>query len=82
MARISVGRAHNCHDGVMARRDADDVIRQTLVNDRHFFVGDAVSISPETAISLNLALHELATKTAKYGGLSTPEGHVEILLPR
>ncbi|HEX5665316.1 MAG TPA: HWE histidine kinase domain-containing protein, partial [Hyphomicrobium sp.] len=81
MARIAaLGRAHDLlmtesWEGAML----DDLIRQTLAPyDRISFVGDAVSISPETAISLNLALHELATNAAKYGALSTPEGHVEI----
>jgi two-component sensor histidine kinase/PAS domain-containing protein len=81
MARIAaLGRAHDLlmtesWEGAML----EDLIRQTLAPyDRISFVGDAVSISPETAISLNLALHELATNAAKYGALSTPEGHVEL----
>ncbi len=81
MARIAaLGRAHDLlmtesWEGAIL----DDLIRQTLAPyDRISFAGDAVSISPETAISLNLALHELATNAAKYGALSTPNGHVEI----
>ena len=81
MARIAaLGRAHDLlmtelWEGAML----DDLIRQTLAPyERISFAGDTVSISPETAISLNLALHELATNAAKYGALSTPDGSVEI----
>ncbi|WP_395671247.1 HWE histidine kinase domain-containing protein [Phenylobacterium sp.] len=40
--------------------------------------GPEVSLPPQIALSLSLALHELATNAAKYGALSGPEGEVEI----
>ncbi|HET6520013.1 MAG TPA: HWE histidine kinase domain-containing protein [Geminicoccaceae bacterium] len=38
--------------------------------------GDAVSLPPQPALALSLALHELATNAAKHGALSVPEGRV------
>ena len=40
--------------------------------------GPEVSLAPNDALSLGLAVHELATNAAKYGALSTNEGRVSI----
>ncbi|RYD50594.1 MAG: PAS domain S-box protein [Sphingomonadales bacterium] len=40
--------------------------------------GPDLAIMPKTAISLALAIHELATNAVKHGALSRPEGHVSI----
>jgi two-component sensor histidine kinase len=40
--------------------------------------GPTVLLKPEAAQSLGLAIHELATNAAKYGGLSVPAGRVAI----
>jgi len=40
--------------------------------------GPEVSLAPNDALSLGLAVHELATNAAKYGALSTTEGRVSI----
>ena len=40
--------------------------------------GPDVRVSPQTAVNLALALHELATNAAKYGALSTDKGEVSI----
>jgi PAS domain S-box-containing protein len=41
-------------------------------------IGPSVTISPENAQSLAIALHELATNAAKYGSLSSPDGRVDV----
>jgi PAS domain S-box-containing protein len=40
--------------------------------------GPPVSLRPEAAQSLGLALHELAANAAQFGALSSPAGHVSI----
>jgi two-component sensor histidine kinase/CHASE1-domain containing sensor protein len=41
-------------------------------------VGPHVELAPNDALSLGLAVHELATNAAKYGALSAAKGHVKI----
>lgn len=43
---------------------------------RVFFEGPDIRLAPNEALSLGLALHELATNAAKYGALSTPDGRI------
>jgi len=38
------------------------------------FDGPQIELAPNDALSLGLAIHELATNAAKYGALSTPDG--------
>jgi PAS domain S-box-containing protein len=40
--------------------------------------GPNIWIAPNTAVTLALAFHELATNATKYGSLSNEDGHVEI----
>ncbi|HEY3797487.1 MAG TPA: HWE histidine kinase domain-containing protein [Caulobacteraceae bacterium] len=40
--------------------------------------GPSLDVSPQHALALSLALHELATNAAKYGALSAPDGRVEV----
>lgn len=46
--------------------------------DRFELSGPAVRLSPKTALSLSMALHELATNALKYGALTTPAGRVRV----
>lgn len=41
--------------------------------------GPPVELAPSDALSLGLAVHELATNTAKYGSLSQPGGRVSVM---
>ncbi|WP_295894473.1 PAS domain S-box protein [uncultured Bartonella sp.] len=45
---------------------------------RFIISGPAISLSPPTALSMALALHELSTNAVKYGALSCKTGIVEI----
>ncbi len=45
---------------------------------RFDFAGPEVRLSPQMALALAMALHELATNAAKYGALSTPKGRIRI----
>lgn len=40
--------------------------------------GPALSLKPEAAQNIGLALHELATNASKHGALSSPSGRIEI----
>lgn len=40
--------------------------------------GPEVMLEPNKAQAIAISLHELATNAAKYGSLSTADGHVEI----
>lgn len=40
--------------------------------------GPAVELAPNDALTLGLAIHELATNASKYGALSEPDGRVSI----
>jgi two-component sensor histidine kinase len=41
-------------------------------------IGPEVDLAPNDALSLGLALHELATNASKYGALSVADGRVEV----
>lgn len=62
----------------------DLVIRAELApyaqgTDHHVDMGGPdVQLAPNDALSLGLAIHELATNAAKYGALSVPGGRVEV----
>lgn len=47
--------------------------------DRFRIKGPRVRLEPKTAVSLAMALHELATNAVKYGALSTEAGWIDIV---
>jgi two-component sensor histidine kinase len=49
-----------------------------LIGTRIDLAGPDMMLKPEAAQNLGLALHELSTNAAKYGGLSDEDGRVEI----
>jgi PAS domain S-box-containing protein len=62
-----------------------DVIGRTLApyvadgqSDRVELAGPNVRLSPNAAVSLTMAFHELATNAGKYGSLSTVAGRVDV----
>ncbi|MDG2535814.1 PAS domain S-box protein [Sphingomonas sp. HITSZ_GF] len=64
---------------VSMRKIIDDALRpHGGENGRFTLDGPNLTILPKTAISLALAVHELATNAVKHGALSRPEGHVSI----
>lgn len=46
--------------------------------ERFTIAGPSVRLLPATAVSLSMALHELATNAVKYGSLSVADGHVTV----
>lgn len=59
---------------------AQDSLSPFLGPDRQSMIaGPDFSVSEQTAGSLALAFHELATNAVKYGALRTPEGTLELL---
>ena len=50
--------------------------------DRIAITGPALRVGASTALSLALAIHELATNAVKYGALSTPGGKVTVVWDR
>lgn len=46
--------------------------------DRFIVSGPPVWLTPQAAVALALAFHELATNAAKYGALTDPEGRVRV----
>lgn len=46
--------------------------------ERIHLVGDALLVRPERVQHLSMIFHELTTNSAKYGCLSTPQGHLRV----
>lgn len=60
-----------------------DVITKSLdaiaaAANRVYLQGPDTRLIPKTAVTLGLAIHELATNSFKYGALSVPEGSVKV----
>jgi PAS domain S-box-containing protein len=50
----------------------------TRSQDQAMLEGEVVIVTPRVALTLAMAMHELATNAAKYGALSVPEGGVAV----
>jgi PAS domain S-box-containing protein len=61
-----------------------EVVRSALrahgaPGEQHFRIeGPELQLSPQSAVALSMAVHELATNAIKYGALSAEAGHVDI----
>lgn len=66
----------------------NDMVRSQLghhldrENSQFTIKGPSLFLKPEAAQNIGLAIHELSTNAAKYGALSVPTGHVDILWTR
>ncbi len=60
------------------RQLIEDAVAPYRGEDRFDIAGADLKLAPKTAVSLALALHELATNAVKYGALSVPAGRVLI----
>jgi two-component sensor histidine kinase len=60
-------------------RDVIDGALRPFCSDARCTVdGPPVRVPPQTAVSLTLTMHELATNASKYGSLSVPEGTIAV----
>jgi two-component sensor histidine kinase len=77
---VALSRAHDLlTENAWAGADLVRLVAQTLApyGDRSTWSGPSISLNPQSALSLSLVLHELATNAAKYGAFTT-EGRVEV----
>jgi two-component sensor histidine kinase len=62
--------------GAGLREIATSAISLLVDSSRFFVSGPRVFLSPSSAITMNLLIHELATNALKYGSLSNDEGYI------
>jgi PAS domain S-box-containing protein len=81
----AISEAHNVLvDQNWAGADLEAIIKRSLAAfdssypGRFIKTGPSVRLAPNQAVSVSLALHELATNAVKYGALSTSEGVVKV----
>ena len=81
---IAMGKAHDLLlGGALASTQIETIIRSALQvhedkGERFRISGPPLEMGSDRAMSLALMLHELATNAAKYGALSTEDGHVDL----
>lgn len=81
---IALSNAHNVLvQESWAGAELAEVVDQAIAayrsdGSRFAIDGPPVRLSPVLAVSISLALHELATNALKYGGLSLPEGRISV----
>nr|WP_171015576.1 PAS domain S-box protein [Methylobacterium sp. L1A1] len=81
---IALGKSHDLLlGGSLSKAPLANVIENAIDihrdrPDRFSLHGPPVMVGSKAALSLSLILHELATNAAKYGALSSADGHVTI----
>jgi two-component sensor histidine kinase len=82
---LAMSRAHDVltnenWDGADLRAMVESALEAFKVEGREAFrvTGFDLRVGPHAAMSIALALHELATNAVKYGALSEPKGHVDV----
>jgi two-component sensor histidine kinase len=81
---VAFGRAHDILTSTnLTTASIEDVVRDALLPhrtgaDRIDFAGPHILLGSQQAVSLSLAIHELATNAAKHGALSGDAGKVAI----
>ncbi|MBC8038878.1 MAG: PAS domain S-box protein, partial [Rhizobiales bacterium] len=80
---MALARGHDLlTEGDWSGTDLASVARATIQpfdGDAFHIEGPFVALTPATAVTLTLALHELCTNAAKYGALSVAKGHIDII---
>ncbi len=86
MARLmALSKAHDLlAQGSWEATDLASVVSaatKTFVHERNTFriEGSLLQLAPDRAVSITMALHELATNAAKFGALSVEDGHVDVV---
>ena len=79
----SLGRTQDLLTNVHGNTDLENLVREAMMphldsSERLVIDGPAVTLSPQQAVGLSLAIYELATNATKYGALSVPGGQVSI----
>jgi light-regulated signal transduction histidine kinase (bacteriophytochrome) len=80
MARVQNLLTQSRWEGLSIRAIVEDELapfRQAEANACHI-TGEPIALKPKAALSVGMALHELATNAAKYGALSSLAGSLEL----
>lgn len=82
---IALGKSHDLLTREnWAGADLRDIVSETVEphsvrSNRFRIIGPHIWMVPSAALSIAMALHELATNAAKYGALTNEKGHVDIV---
>lgn len=79
---VALSRAHDLlTERTWLNADLGDIVDRTLTpyGERARYSGPPFSLSPNSAVTMSMVLHELATNAAKYGALQAPGGMVEVI---
>lgn len=82
---VALSRSHD----VLTREhwrgaDLEEIVTESLRpfagpnGERFAFGGPAARLTPQAALAVGMAMHELATNAAKYGALASPKGRVTV----